>query len=157
MKESSTVFEYFATEIRRAERHRRIEEWNRFRLDFSVPFERKSEVYQHIKHSFSNDLCAAGLYAIFSGKKCLYIGKGRPIWKRIKDHYRASKGHDKAIRWVDFFSRYQLSLTVYWLPFAPFSDEESNDQLRGLFEYLLQTEYRPIFDEPKTGKFYSAR
>jgi hypothetical protein len=142
----SNEFERFSDVIRDSKEHHDICEWQNFKLDLSVAFEHRKSIAEHIQDSIPNYKTINGLYSFFDGDKCLYLGKGRPIWKRIKCHYDAAQGHDKARRWCDFFSQYRHCVTVYWLEFDPLSDDRDNDQLRSVLEYLLQRKYQPLFD-----------
>lgn len=72
-----------------------IENWDSFQLDFSKYFEKRDQIIQKIKTHTENK---SGFYSIFQNKDCLYIGIGRPLWSRIKCHYYASQGKDRAKR-----------------------------------------------------------
>lgn len=78
-----------------------IAAWNNFKIDFSIDFSKRSVVTNQLKTEIGN---ISGFYAIFD-QKCLYIGVGRPIWKRINAHYYASQGKDKAKKWVLFLKK----------------------------------------------------
>lgn len=47
-----------------------------------------------------------GLYALKHPKYgIIYIGKGKPIFKRVLSHYKATQGIEKAPAWKQFFSK----------------------------------------------------
>ena len=138
--------ERFSDTIRESQTHLDIQQWQSFVLDLSVEFDRRREIWAHIKDSIPNHKTTNGLYAFFAGNDCLYIGKGRPIWRRVKSHYHSSHHSDKAHRWVEFFSQHQTKVTVYWLDYSPFEEHSIDDQLRGNLEFFLQRKYQPLFD-----------
>lgn len=143
------IFVKISSVIENSARIVEIESWQHFELDFSTPIENGNEIYQNIKdniHNFSN---VSGIYAIFDGKECLYIGKGLRIWERIKSHYKAAQGLDKALRWANFFKQYQKKLQIYWLEYRHLENKILDDKLRELFEYILQVKYRPVFEKSK--------
>jgi hypothetical protein len=80
----SNEFERFSDVIRDSKEHHDICEWQNFKLDLSVAFEHRKSIAEHIQDSIPNYKTINGLYSFFDGDKCLYLGKGRPIWKRIK-------------------------------------------------------------------------
>jgi len=126
-----------------------IEKWKHFELDFSTPIGNGDEIYQQIKDNIKNYNSTAGIYAIFDEEKCLYIGKGVRIWERIKSHYKAARGLDKAVRWARFFKQYQKKLKVYWVEYRYLENKLLDDKLRELFEYILQVKYSPTFEQFK--------
>jgi len=143
------IFEKIAVILDSSQELLEIEKWDNFELDFSTPTENKKEIYQLIKNSIKNHKNLTGIYAIFDEEKCLYIGKGKRIWERIKSHYNAAKGLDKTIRWAEFFKQYQKIITVYWIEYRNLEDETLDDKLRELFEHILQVKYDPAFEKFK--------
>lgn len=121
-----------------------IESWESFQLDFSKNFENKDEIIQKIKKHTEKK---AGFYSIFKNKDCLYIGIGRPIWSRLKSHYYASQGKDKAKRWDDFFQKQRTELTIYWKEFSCCENHKIDDKARLLIEAILTEKYKPEFDK----------
>ncbi len=136
-----------ATIIQQFEQDADILQWSSFQLDFATAYEDKQNIIANIKNNIPDYKFQNGLYAIFDGSKCLYIGIGRPIWSRIKSHYNAAKGKDSAIRWVQFFSQYQKPLNVYWKSLDGFENDRVGDRVRELIEHILQDRYKPRFEE----------
>ncbi|MGV6827845.1 MAG: hypothetical protein ACWA45_00450 [Flavobacteriales bacterium] len=89
-----------------------------------------------------------GFYSIFKNDQCLYIGKGRPIWKRIKDHYYASKSeiNPKFKKWIEFFNQNQSNLTIFWTEFKGTENTKQGDKLREIIENILELKYEPKFE-----------
>ena len=143
----SKIFDKISSVIDSTKGLLEIEAWNYFEIDFSIPIENGNEIYQDIKDNITNFSNVSGIYAIFNGEECLYIGKGAPIWQRIKSHYKASKGLDKNVRWTNFFKQYQIKLKVYWVEYQYLENKTLDDKLRELFEYTLQAKYGPIFNQ----------
>ena len=143
------IFEKLTVAIASSKELLEIEQWKNFELDFSTPTENKNEIYQLIKNSIKNYNSLTGIYAIFDGEKCLYIGKGKRIWERIKCHYNAAKGLDKEVRWTEFFKQYQKKVRVYWIEYRKLEDAILDDKLRELFEHILQVKYDPAFEKFK--------
>lgn len=143
------IFEKISVVMDMSKEHLDIEEWDNFELDFSTPKENADEIYQLIKRNIKNYNNLSGIYAIFDGEKCLYIGKGKCIWERIKSHYKAAKGLDKAVRWAKFFKQYQKKVKVYWIEYRNLENETLDDKLRELFEHILQIKYDPVFGKYK--------
>lgn len=139
--------ERFADAIRQSQEHLDVRQWQSFVIDFSVEFDRRREIWAHIQESIPNHKTTNGIYALFAGGDCLYIGKGCPIWSRIKSHYNAAHGHDPAPRWVEFFSQHQTKVNVYWLDYSPSEERSIDDQLRRNLEFFLQRKYQPLFDK----------
>ena len=139
-----------ATIIQQFEQDANIFQWNSFRLDFSTTYENKENIIAIIKNNIPDYKFQNGLYAIFDGSECLYIGIGRPVWSRIKSHYKAAKGKESAKRWVQFFSKYQKPLTIYWKVLDSFENDQLGDRVRELIEHILQAKYLPIFDKFQT-------
>lgn len=121
-----------------------IEKWKCFEIDFSKPIEKKEEIYSLIK---GNTGKITGLYAIFDGPVCLYIGKGKIISQRIKAHYNASKDFKQPPRWVAFFKQYSKKLNIHWVEYNNLKNDSLDDQLRQLFEVVLQLKYEPEFEK----------
>lgn len=122
-----------------------ITNWDSFEIDFSIPFDNRDSIVAVIKSNIVPHHGQNGIYALFDGEVPLYIGIGRPIWKRIKSHYYASKGADSAMRWVQFFSKYQKNLTVYWKTFEGHGSPVLGDRVRELVEHILQHNYPTKF------------
>lgn len=121
-----------------------IENWENFQLDFSKNFEYKNEIIQKIKSKTENK---SGFYSIFKNQDCLYIGVGRPIWSRLKSHYYASQGKDKAKRWDEFFQKQKTELTIYWKEFSCVENHKIDDKVRLLIEAVLTEKYNPEFEK----------
>lgn len=122
--------------------------WVKIDLDFSC-----SDTKQYleiIKSAFTDKI---GFYAIFDSNKCLYIGIGRPIWKRIYSHYKAANGFEKQIRWSEFFQSHRKNLHIYYQEFTASNTTRLDDKIRMLIESILEQEYRPTFEF--TGKSLS--
>lgn len=126
-----------------------IKRWRSFELDFSTPVEDKNTIFQHIKNNIGDFNNVTGIYAIFDKDICLYIGKGKPVWSRLKSHFIAAKGLDKAERWTNFFMQYQKVLAISWIDYANLHDPGLDDKLRELFEHILQQKYQPLFESFK--------
>jgi hypothetical protein len=134
------------TGLKQIENDLKIENWKNFELDFSTDFQYKYQTIQMIKTQIGTN---AGFYAIFKEKNCLYIGIGRPIWSRLKSHYYASQGKDKAKRWSDFFQNHKTVLKVYWKEFSCVENSKIDDKTRLLIEAILTIEYEPEFENQK--------
>lgn len=115
--------------------------WEKIELDFSCSDIDKN---RKIIKSFFND--KIGFYAIFDMNECLYIGIGRPIWKRIYSHYKAANGFEKQQRWSDFFQSYRKSLSVYYQEFKVSATTRLDDKIRMLLESILEAKFEPAFE-----------
>jgi hypothetical protein len=123
-----------------------IPKWENFELDFSTDFENRKQIIEKIKENLGEKI---GFYSIYNENQCLYIGIGRPIWKRIKSHYYSSQGKDKAKRWLDFFSENKGKLKIYWQEFSVSEDKKTDDKIRAIIENILENIYKPKFEEKK--------
>lgn len=99
-------------------------------------------MYRQIKDTVGP---SCGLYAYFNASgQLLYVGKGAPIWGRIKSHYRESfeavPGDTRTHRWHRFFRRHAGKLTVFWLPL----DDEAD---RRIIEKMIERVEQPLFTE----------
>lgn len=89
-----------------------------------------------------------GLYALKHPQYgIIYIGKGKPIFRRIRSHYKATlkKGHEKAPAWRYFFELINSEITLYWFE-VDHADLFLGEQYREALERLLQIKYKPLFD-----------
>jgi hypothetical protein len=89
-----------------------------------------------------------GLYAISSKEgDCLYIGKGKSIYGRLKSHYKATKGHNKSGAWNQFFKHYNKDLIAFWHEVDDHASKDIGEEYRKIIELILQMKYEPIFDQ----------
>jgi hypothetical protein len=141
-------FDQIANEILNFKKRAEIKKWNSFELDFSTSFENKDQIIGTIKKEIPNYRTTTGFYSIFKNDQCLYIGIGRPIWKRIKDHYYASKSkiNPKFNKWIEFFDQNQSKLTIYWTEFKGTENNKQSDKLREIIENILELKYEPEFE-----------
>jgi len=90
-----------------------------------------------------------GLYAYKKGEEWLYIGKGNPIFNRLKSHYHDSIKQQmepmRAKRWYRFFSKHADHLTIYWI-------EVKKESTRKILETALHEVYKPAFNSFKMKK-----
>lgn len=140
-------FENTGNEIINFSKYSEIENWQNFELKFGTEFSENKNISELIKSSIPNFENVNGIYSIFDKTECLYIGVGRPIWKRIKSHYFASQKVDKAKRWSDFFSQYKKTLIIYWIQFDNIENKIIGDKTRILVESILQEKYKPKFEQ----------
>ena len=72
----------------------------------------------------------------------MYIGKGKPIFNRVKSHYiesyREVGGDTEDNRWHRFFSTYNGPITVY-------VSEIEREADRKIIEMILQEFHKPVF------------
>jgi len=85
-----------------------------------------------------------GVYLYERKGEVLYIGKGNPIFNRVKSHYivsyREVSGDTKDKRWHRFFSKYNGPITVYM-----FEIEREAD--RRIVEMILQETHETVFSK----------
>ncbi len=146
MNETNRTFKTIYVGLKQIENDLEIKNWKNFKLDFSTDFQNKQYIIQEIKNQIGKN---AGFYAVYNDENCLYIGIGRPIWSRLKSHYYASQGKDKAKRWSDFFQKYKTNLTIYWKEFNCVENPKIDDKARLLVEAILTNEYEPEFEKIK--------
>ena len=123
------------------------ESWNNFLFKHHNPANPAEKTIQieRLKHELGLDQGnnPDGLYAYKQGSELLYVGKGRPIFNRLKSHYRESyepvPGDTKDQRWHRFFSAHTGDITIYWISVE---DETS----RKIFELALQAHSQPSFE-----------
>ena len=117
--------------------------WNKF--DFiHEPFSDPIEEEKMINLIRSRVVKANGLYCYFKGEQCLYVGKAKPLFNRLKSHYRESNrevpGDTRDKLWHRFFSSRRGNLTVYW--------KQVEDEVdRQIFELALQEILKPEFED----------
>jgi len=140
-------FENTGNEIINFSKYSEIENWQNFELKFETEFSENKNISELIKSNIPNFEKVNGIYSIFDKTECLYIGVGRPIWKRIKSHYFASQKVDKAKRWSDFFSQHKKPLIFYWIQFDNIENKIIGDKARILVESILQEKYKPKFEQ----------
>lgn len=115
--------------------------WRVFKLTHCLPKDEyiRKEQYTYIKQNVGK---RAGIYIYYKDDKCLYIGKAKLLFDRIKSHYIESfepvPGDTKDMRWHRFFAGNQGDVLVYWKEFE--SEEE-----RQIVELLLTKILKPFF------------
>ncbi|HYE10700.1 MAG TPA: GIY-YIG nuclease family protein [Patescibacteria group bacterium] len=117
------------------------ETWSVFKLNHCRPQNEqiKKEQYSFIRGQVEK---TAGIYIYMKNDNCLYIGKAKLLYDRIKSHYIESfspvPGDTKDMRWHRFFSQHQGELEVYWKEFQ-------NEEERQIIELLLTKLLQPTF------------
>ena len=87
-----------------------------------------------------------GIYALWHSQYAfIYIGKGKPIFHRLKCHYLATQGKEKAPSWKQFFEHINTDIKVYWYEYDN-PDVVIAEYCREALERLLQIKYEPLFE-----------
>jgi len=111
------------------------EKWNSF------PLESIDDPTSHLDKSIN------GLYALTDSEgKILYVGKGKPIYGRLKSHRKATKGIEKAPAWRQFFRHFSKGIRAHWLEVDD-ADPSAGERLRKSLEQILCLRFNPLFDE----------
>ena len=100
----------------------------------------------HIAKKVVTDHTNGGIYAYFQKSECLYIGKAKLLWARVRDHLQEScepAKTNKGKTWYAFFQSYPVELDLYLLPLGDKSNE--GDALREIVEILLTLNHKPKF------------
>jgi len=88
-----------------------------------------------------------GLYVYEKDGTIMYVGKGKPLFDRIKNHYVSSyqevPGDTKDKRWHRFFLSHQGKIRIYW---KELEDEETRQVVEKMLGYVLS----PIFESFST-------
>jgi len=117
--------------------------WNRFEFVHQCPSDRGEERanFRRLREIVAQ---TNGLYAYRLKNAWLYVGKGKPLFERLKIHYQSChkqvSGDTKDQRWHRFFKEYCGELTVYWIEVEPETD-------RRVFELILTHILTPKFIE----------
>ena len=86
----------------------------------------------------------SGVYLYERKGDVLYIGKGKPIFNRVKSHYNESyrevSGDTKTKKWHRFFSKYNGPITVY-------ISEIEREADRKIVEMILQEFHQAVFSK----------
>ena len=89
-----------------------------------------------------------GLYALSHPKAgIIYIGKGKPIVGRLMSHLKATKGHEKAPAWRQFFHYFSSDLTAHYLIIPDQDDPQTGELIRRILEQLLVLKHQPLFEK----------
>lgn len=122
-----------------------FENWTSVEIEHSPPSSKeKQKQFEDELQRFSkkSGKMINGLYLYQQKDEILYVGKGKPIYNRIKSHYRESfqqvPGDTKFNTWHNFFSTYSGSLKLYIIEI-----EEETD--RRILELILQKILNPVF------------
>lgn len=117
------------------------ETWESFIIDHCCPDNEQSRKLQcdFIKEQVKQK---SGIYIYMKDDKCLYVGKAKFLFSRIKSHYIESfspvSGDTPDMRWHRFFLKHQGEVEIYWKEF------QSEDE-RVIIERILTKLLRPVF------------
>ncbi len=121
-----------------------LDRWNRFGLEHG-----KEAIFENnIEKIRTRVKKKSGIYAYKKGEKILYVGKGNPLFDRIKSHNRASfksvPGDTKWNTWHKFFSHSKNigKVKVYW-------KEVKIEAERVILEKILAYVLEPKFESFK--------
>jgi hypothetical protein len=127
--------------------HHDYKSWPSLQLVHEPPGDRNEEksVFSRIKNFCrKQDEQISGVYLYERKGEVLYIGKGKPIFNRIKSHYiesyREVGGDTQDKKWHRFFSKYNGPITVY-------VSEIEREADRKIIEMILQEFHETIFSE----------
>jgi hypothetical protein len=83
-----------------------------------------------------------GLYVYEKDGIILYVGKGKPLFDRIKNHYISSyqevAGDTKDKKYHRFFSTNQGKLRIYW---KELEDEDTRQVIEKMLDYVLNPQF----------------
>lgn len=120
-----------------------LNKWKSFKIVYKVPkgIQEEKDCLKYIK---GNVLDRSGLYVFEKEKKIIYVGKGNPLFNRIRDHYilsyRELSGDDKYKTYHRFSSSHLGSrLKVYWI-------EQEDEKIRQIIEKMLDYVLEPEFN-----------
>lgn len=122
-----------------------IEGWSSFELDFGTPLIEQERIGQIIRFQIPDHESIPGIYAIFNGGACLYIGTGMSIPELIYAHYLASHGPGASVPPADVFSQYRKILKIHWKGFRLNMPESIALQALELIKSILKIKYRPLY------------
>jgi hypothetical protein len=127
--------------------HQDYKSWPSLQLVHEPPGDRNEReiVFSNIDWFCSKQsVRISGVYLYERKGKVLYIGKGKPIFNRVKSHYiesyREVSGDTKDKRWHRFFSKYNGPVTVY-------VSEIEREADRRIVEMILQEYHKPVFSK----------
>jgi len=84
-----------------------------------------------------------GLYVYEKDGIILYVGKGKSLFDRIKNHYISSyqevSGDTKNKKWHRFFSSNQGKLRIYW---KELEDEKTRQVIEKMLDYILEPTFK---------------
>jgi hypothetical protein len=129
--------------------HQDYKSWPSLQLVHEPPGDRNEEkrVFSRID-SFCRKQSerVSGVYLYERKGEVLYIGKGNPIFNRIKSHYiesyREVGGDTQDNKWHRFFSEYNGPVTAY-------ISEIEREADRRIVEMILQEYHEPVFSKFK--------
>jgi len=114
--------------------HWPLDKWNQFDFRHQDPGTNQEEEDRQIDLLRAQVAGKSGLYLYKKDGAYLYIGKGAPLFNRLKSHYRESfrkvPGDTKNNKWHRFFSSNVGKVTIYW-------KEVSDETDRRIFELAL--------------------
>lgn len=122
-----------------------IEKWDSFEIIHLAPKNNleRNDCYKYIKSKVQNK---NGLYIYKKDDRIIYIGKGKPLYNRLKNHYQSSfeevSGDTKDKIWHKFFKKYRGKLKVYW-------KEQEDERIRQIIEKMLDCCLNPEFNNFK--------
>jgi len=106
----------------------------------------KLPTHLDIAKSVVTDHNTGGIYAYFQKTECLYIGKSKLLWARVRDHLQESCGLANANRgkkWNAFFSSVPGDIDLHLLPLGDVTPD--GEALRKIVEILLTQHHKPKF------------
>ena len=123
--------------------------WNHFELVHGNP-DYKKEVEKEIRRNVGTK---NGLYIYERNGELLYIGKGKPLFVRIKSHYMESYTNvpgDRTGVWHKFFSLHKGKVRIYW---KELEDEKIREIIEEILTYVLNPKFETFKKNIRTRKF----
>ncbi len=119
-----------------------LDKWKPFSLFHHEP-KNETEKKQTIDVIRNEVTDKNGLYIYFKDNNCLYVGKGAPLFNRLKSHYyecyREVPGDTKDKKWHKFFAGNRGELKIYWKQVKSETD-------RKISELALKEVINPVFN-----------
>lgn len=123
-----------------------LSNWKSFELSHGS---QQQQTYDVIRKNVGKNY---GVYVYEKDGKCLYVGKGKPLFSRVKSHYLESwkkAPGDRTDIWYRFFSLHKGKVKIFW---TKIEDKEIRDIVERMLTHLLKPKFEPYKEDYRMRK-----
>ena len=127
--------------------------WNKYEtthFNYKPNRSETKKIIDEMKNTLGNK---SGLYAYYKDGRLLYLGKGNPLFNRIRSHFNeAHNTSNPEDLWFSFFNNHSGSLVLYWIEIDDENLEKEFEAVRVAYESILNVLDKPEFENYKQNR-----